>query len=222
MTQEERLELLAGVAGGVARIMGEDTEIVLYDLYKREVVFIANGHVTGRETGYRIDATVYQAIEGLVDEDGCLIGYGSQSAKGGNLRASHMIFRDDEGEPCAMLCFNQDISKYEAMMQYIGTMFGVRPINSGERVTEEAADAEIPIENYIQKVTQQAILRSIERMKPTDLNTKEGKLELLRRLKLQGVFNVRDVFPFVCDVLSVSQPTLYNYLREIRTEDETD
>jgi predicted transcriptional regulator YheO len=119
MTQEERLELLAGVAGGVARIMGEDTEIVLYDLYKREVVFIANGHVTGREAGYRIDATVYQAIEGLVDEDGCLIGYGSQSAKGGNLRASHMIFRDDEGEPCAMLCFNQDISKYEAMMQYI-------------------------------------------------------------------------------------------------------
>ena len=215
--------MLKTVAGGFARIMGEDTEVVLYDLYEREIVYIANGHVTGRSAGYRIDRTVYQAIVDQVDEDNCLIGYGSQTAKGNNLRASHMVFRDENGDPCAMLCVNQDVTRFAELAKYLGAVFGVTPINgsgASGKGTDAAEEVDIPVENYIQRMTQQAIFRSIERMKPTDINTKEGKMELLRRLKLQGIFNVKDVIPFLCDVLSISQPTLYNYLRELRGEDE--
>ena len=49
---------------------------------------------------------------------------------------------------------------------------------------------------------------------------KEGKMELIRRLRIQGVFDVKDAIPYVCKVISVSQATLYNYLRDLRNDDE--
>ena len=62
-------------------------------------------------------------------------------------------------------------------------------------------------------------MKSIESLKPIDLNSREGKMTLLRKLKMQGIFDVKDSVPYVCGILKVSQATLYNYLREIRNEE---
>ena len=37
--------------------------------------------------------------------------------------------------------------------------------------------------------------------------------------KFQGLFSVKEAVPFICRQLSISQATLYNYLREIRDEE---
>ena len=214
MTQEERLDMLKRVACGLAKVMGNDTEVVLHDLTRGEVAYIANGHVTGRAVGYKINPSVYKAVIKRIDADDHLIGYGSQSSSGKNLRASHFVFRDEAGEPCAMLCINEDTSKYEEMLRFLQSKIQLRPIADEDGGADEVFD-----ENYIQRMTQQAIIDSVERMKPTDINTKEGKMELLRRLHIKGVFNVKDAVPYVCSVLSVSQATLYNYLRDLRNEE---
>lgn len=44
MTQEERLDILAQVASGIAKVLGDDTEVVLHDLTKREIE-IGRAHV---------------------------------------------------------------------------------------------------------------------------------------------------------------------------------
>ena len=41
---------------------------------------------------------------------------------------------------------------------------------------------------------------------------------LLRRLEEKGVFDMRDAVPQVCELLQISQATLYNYQRELRGE----
>ena len=55
--------------------------------------------------------------------------------------------------------------------------------------------------------------------KPSTLGSKEIKLRILRKLDEKGVFLLKDSVPQVCELLDISQATLYNYLREIRSKD---
>ena len=43
-------------------------------------------------------------------------------------------------------------------------------------------------------------------------------LAVLARLEEKGVFDMRDAVPQVCELLQISQATLYNYQRELRGE----
>lgn len=213
MKQEELIRVVTGIAKGIAKLEGRDTEVAVHDLHEMQMVFIANGNITGREVGTRMDKSIYKMILRQADEDGHMIAYNSVSEKGKKLRSSHFIVRDEEGEPAVLVCINQDNSKLEEFRDCINYMIHVN--------TEE--DSITPPENgqnIIQHVAQNAIMNSIWKMTSGDLDTKEGKIALLKELKRQGIFDVRATTPYICNALSISQTTLYNYLREIKNEED--
>lgn len=215
MKQEELIRVVTGIAKGIAKLEGRDTEVAVHDLHEMQMVFIANGNITGREVGTRMDKSIYKMILRQADEDGHMIAYNSVSEKGKKLRSSHFIVRDEEGEPAVLVCINQDNSKLEELRDYINYMIHVN--------TEE--DEITPLENgqnIIQHVAQNAIMNSIWKMTSGDLDTKEGKIVLLKELKQQGIFDVRATTPYICNALSISQTTLYNYLREIKNEEDNE
>jgi D-arginine utilization repressor len=213
MTQDERLEILSSIAMGLSKIMGNDTEVAVHDLQKMELNYVANGYITDRKAGCPLEDGVTRSIEKLSDGDGHLVGYESRTTKGKKLRSSHMLFRDDNGECAAMLCINQDTTSINDVIQHLTNLIRINVQEDGEENLREDED-------YIQRMTQEVILRTAEMMNPMELTTKEGKMELLRRLKVKGVFDVKDAVPFICNVISVSQATLYNYLRDLRLEEE--
>lgn len=213
MTQDERLEILSSIAMGLSKVLGNDTEVAVHDLQGMKLSYVANGYITDRKAGCPLDEGVSRSIEKLSDGDGHLVGYESRTAKGKKLRSSHMLFRDESGKAAAMLCINQDTTSVSDVIQYLSNFIRINvPEGGTENLKEE--------EDYIQKMTQEVILKTAELMNPMELTTKEGKMELLRRLKVKGVFDVRDAVPFICNVISVSQATLYNYLRDLRNEEE--
>lgn len=212
MISEDIFQQLSATANLFSALMGADTEIALHDLKTRQLVYIVNGHITGREVGYKVDASVYDSIVGLSEKDDLVIGYRSHTPTGRKLRSSHLVIRDKDGEPAALMCVNQDISKWEEFRTLIDDMVNSTSISKQSVPAPED-------ENYIQKMTQQIIFNTIETAKPSALDTKEAKIEVLRKLETQGVFKVRDAAPIVCKILSISQATLYNYLRELRSQD---
>lgn len=216
MTQEERLDILAQVASGIAKVLGDDTEVVLHDLTKREIVFMHNSKITGRERNYRINPTVYDVISNLADGEGHLIGYASKSAQGKKLRASHFMFMDEDNNPAAMICINQDPSRIQEIISYLSESIKIRDVD--ETAVNDTSYS-LNDEDYIQNIMKDAIIKSVKQLDPGHINTKEGKLMLLRKFKFQGVFSVKEAVPFICETLSISQATLYNYLREIRDEE---
>ena len=209
MTQEERLDILAQVASGIAKVLGDDTEVVLHDLTKREIVFMHNSKITGRERNYRINPTVYDVISNLADGEGHLIGYASKSAQGKKLRASHFMFMDEDNNPAAMICINQDPSRIQEIISYLSESIKIRDVD--ETAVNDTSYS-LNDEDYIQNIMKDAIIKSVKQLDPGYINTKEGKLMLLRKFKFQGVFSVKEAVPFICE-------TLYNYLREIRDEE---
>ncbi|MBR0374680.1 MAG: PAS domain-containing protein [Mogibacterium sp.] len=209
MEQKELLEVLAKVAGGIAQTMGKDTEVAVHDLKRREMYSIANGHVTDRKPGAIIPEAVYEMIMGLADENDYMTGYSGVSSKGKNLRCSHIILRDDAGEPAAMMCINQDTSKLEDFRNFINSMIEVKDPNAGGTNRDESITA----------AAQKTIVNTLWKMNDTDRDSKEGKILIIKELRRQGVFDVKAMTPYICQSLQISQTTLYNYLREIRNEE---
>lgn len=214
MRHEEKMELLKSIVIGFGKIIGKETEIVLHDLYEGRILYIHNGYITGRDVTYIMNPSVKDTIVDMIDEDGCLIGYGSNTAKGHKIRASHLIIKDDDGNAEAMICVNQDVTNLDNVIAYLGEMVKMNSISGDDR-GEEYEDTG---ETYIQRVTKKAILDAIDKLKPTDINSREGKMSILSVLKAKGIFDVKDAVPYVCNILNVSQATLYNYLRELRSE----
>ncbi|MBM6829360.1 PAS domain-containing protein [Anaerotignum lactatifermentans] len=209
MPTTDLMEMLKGLASGLAALLGSHTEVALHDLRLHQIVFIEHSYITGRDVGYNGDELMYHSILELAKDSDQLIGYKSSSPSGKALRSSHFIFRDEEGTPCALLCVNQDISFPLEILAFLQEQFSFHSIQED--------DAPSPSDgNYIQKTMRQVILNSIEKLKPLSLDSKEGKLEVIRMLEYQGVFSVKDSVPQVCEMLSISQATLYNYLRELR------
>ncbi len=212
--QQDRLEIIKKTVAGFSRVMGEQTEIALHDLEKKELYYIVNGHVTGRKAGYKMNPSVYDTVLSLMDDDDCVIGYASHGPSGNSLRASHILFRDEMGKPYALICINQDTSKWEELRDCIDSMIRCHSLS-------EKAEAALPTEeNYIQNLTRQVIVDTVESSKPSVLDTKQEKMRILHQLDLKGVFAVKDAVPIVCKILSISQATLYNYLRELRHSED--
>jgi len=215
MTQTERLELLKLTVDSLAAVYGNDTEIALHDLTTQKLVHIVNGNITGRAIGYNVSTTVYRTIISMIGSDNVLVGYSTHSPKGKKLRASHILYRDEKKIPVALICINQDVSKLEELRDYLDSQVRSTQVSEQKDVETDTID-----ENYIQKITQKIIMETIEKSKPSSLEEKETKLDILRELEAKGVFAVKDAVPAICKTLSISQATLYNYLREIRSQSQ--
>ena len=107
-----------------------------------------------------------------------------------------------------MLCVNQDISAYVNLQQMLDAFIGDRP-----------AVAQVqPEQDTLDDVVMKMILGEIARLKPADIDSKEAKLRLIKRLNDKGIFGSRGAVGTVCELLHIAQPTLYKYLQEIKEE----
>ena len=201
----EREKLLIKFCDFLTHVMGPETEVVLHD---REgfIIWIAQGHITGREVGQQdlLPAMEMVARQRAMEGFDYTTGYKSFSRKGTPLRSSSLFFRDEDGRLDYVLCVNQDISAYVNLQQMLDAFIGDRPTVA--RVQQDTLD----------DVVMKMILGEIARMKPADIDSKEAKLRLIKRLNDKGIFGARGAVGTVCELLHIAQPTLYKYLQEIK------
>lgn len=205
----EQEKLLIKFCDFLTHVMGPQTEIVLHDR-AGTIIWIAQGHITGREVGQQelLPAMELVAKQRAAEGFDYTTGYKSFSRKGTPLRSSSLFFRDEAGTLAYTLCVNQDISAYVDLQQMLDAFIGDRP-----------AVAQVqPEQDTLDDVVMKMILGEIARMKPSDIDSKEAKLRLIRRLNEKGIFGARGAVGTVCELLHIAQPTLYKYLQESKEE----
>lgn len=204
--------MLENVAYLISRLLGSTAEVVIHDMKSGEIVWIANGELTGRKTGKTNERLAIRFVaeqSRQVDEHNCIIGYLSNNKGTRPLRSSNLFVRDNTGELRYALCVNQDISQFQAMQSFLDNFVGTdvkeAPAGLGNQTMEELATS--------------IMLEEMARVTPYIKESREEKLDILRRLDDKHVFEVRKVVPKVAEMLHISQATLYNYLRELRKEE---
>lgn len=203
---EDFLQALKIVGTLICNMFGKDCEVAISNLDSEEkrVVWIQNGHVSGRQVGSPISENE-EAIERMKSQTkGLYMNYKKSLGLGKKeIKSSTAIFLVN-GRTFSF-CVNYDCSLEKEVLYRLQSFTSMLPnqLDEGEFI-----DAN---EDIIRKLTEdELVLLST----PASKLSRKQRVEIVKTLEKKGVFNRRNSVPIVAEVLEVSRYTIYNDLKE--------
>ena len=201
------LEEVKKVTGALGKMFAPFCEVVLHDLRSPDKASIAiENNLSGRKIG---DATTAAALRRVFDKQApdVIQNYSSRLPNGKKVKSTSTGIRNEAGEYIALLCLNFDtsfLSEFNTQLaQFIATSVQGLPVS--EQLQVLTAD------------DLQAIVEEMARQKhttPAGLSPTE-KRDVVRELHRKGLFRLRNAIGVVAQMLQVTRPTIYNYMKEI-------
>lgn len=204
--EREQLNMLQQVAGGIAGQFGSGCEVVIHDLEQdpdHSIVYIANGHISGRKVGDGASHVVVEQLRSNDPEPKDHLCYLMKTPDGKTLKSSTIYIRDGRGKVSAILAINYDISKLmmaEAVLsEFLST--GSSPQAEPEKI--------VNINDMLDDLIQQSVALV---GKPVALMNKDDKAKAIRFLNQNGAFQVMKSGDKVAKYFGISKYTLYSYI----------
>lgn len=198
--------LLQQVAEGIAAQFGSDCEVVIHDLNKdpdHSIVFIVNGHVSGRKVG---DGASHVVMEQLQSNDQTTkdhLCYLMKTPNGKILKSSTVYIRNNRGRVSAILAINYDISRLMMVES------AVRDLISTPEPQPTEPERIVNINDLLEDLIQQSVALV---GKPVALMNKEDKVKAIQFLNQNGAFLVTKSGDKVAKYVGISKYTLYSYI----------
>ena len=195
------------IADIIAGTFGKECEVAVHDLEQpdKSVVYVVNGHVTGRKEGQSFDHLIKNVLLNYKFRDDRVINYSFESADGKKIRSSSALIRNGENDVIGMLCINHDVTRYEFMKESLEAFLGA---SEEDKVVEE------PDQNVLE-IIDDLILKIIGNAAIKDLPRKR-LVELVKFMDDKGIFLVKGAIDKVADLMGVSKVTIYSYLDEAK------
>lgn len=192
----------------LAHLLSNDCEIVLHKVEKDVSMIeeIINPVITGRKKGDFTDVLGLYHSEEHAHEDFSHTRYYT-SKSGETVKANTFFIKNADEQLIGMMCVNMNVAALvDAHNWIVSFMEGYVPKVETEVQTSDT------IEDYTFNTIDQVILDS--KIEPSRMSVDE-KIEILRVLDSKGVFRVKGTMNYISKQLSISEPTLYRYLKEI-------
>lgn len=203
-----KLKSYIPVADMIARTWGAECEVVLHDVADPEhsVVYVVNGHVTGREIGQSFEHFAKSAMEqGDTNED--FVANDFFRKKGKLIRTSSAMIRDDEGKLIGALCINIDMTKMLQQAEYIQSFLP----QVKEKPTVKKDVSPDRVEDMVFSLIDN-ILADCE----TSALSREERIAKIHFMDTRGIFQLKGSIEQVAERLGVNKVTVYSYLDEVR------
>ena len=205
-TENSKLELLRQVAAGVAAQFGSNCEVAIHDLSRdpdRSIVFIANGHVSGRKVGDGASNVVMEQLRTQDPEPKDHLCYLTKTPDGKILKSSTVYIRDRKGKVSAILAINYDISRLILMEEALRDL-----VSTGEEVPSEP-ERITNVSDLLDELIQQSVALV---GKPAAVMNKEDKVKAIQFLSQNGAFLITKSGDKVAKYFGISKYTLYSYI----------
>lgn len=200
------------LADMIADSFGKKCEVIIHDLStpQSSVVYVVNGHITGREVGQSFDHLVKQVLLSKNFKDDYNANYTFKTEKGKKIKSSTSLIRDENEQVIGAFCINFEIEELLKMKKFLNEFF-----QEGEPVDNVENGIQIePFDNVIQ-VIDNIIDKTIG---DTDLNDlkKKDSIRMLTFMYNKGIFLAKGSVDKVAEKLGISRVTVYSYLDEIK------
>ena len=201
---------LIQIADGIAEQFGADCEVIIHDLQSENleetIVYIKNGHVTGRKTGDGPSRVVLRSIEALERGEALteMRGYQTRTADGRHLKSTTMYIKDEYDEYRYILGINFDITAL------VGARKSLQNLETSAPFSDETdGDINLNVNDLLD-----SLIRQSEAMigKPPAQMTKEEKIRAIRFLDDAGAFLITRSGDKVSEYYGISKFTLYSYI----------
>ncbi|MFA5006912.1 MAG: PAS domain-containing protein [Candidatus Izemoplasmatales bacterium] len=202
------------VADFIAQINGPTCEAIVHDLsdLQHSIVYIVNGHLSGRAVGGSITKYAFDLIMKNEDKSrDAFINYtGTNERTGKILRSSTLFIRNERRETVGLLCVNVDVTDLMRLRESLDGLIMVQATAAAEPERFDVSADEI-----VDDILRGALPESgpdYARSSPAD------KKDLVARLAGKGVFKFKGSIGRVATLLGISPQTLYRYLKELETK----
>ena len=210
MTEDSSLEMLVSTAHGIARQFGKDCEVCIHDLSVKDlehtIIFIINGHVSGRKIGDGASKVVLETLEAIEKGDIIVdhLGYRTTTQDGRILKSSTVFLKDSTGKYRWVLGINYDVT---ALMTVDAALQSITTVESHD----SHGDGQIPLN--VNDLLDNLINQSVKRIgKPPALMNKEEKIQAIQFLRDAGAFLITKSGDKVSNFYGISKFTLYSYI----------
>ena len=202
-----KLELLKQMASAIAAQFGSNCEVVIHDLTahhpEHSIVYIENGHVTGRKLGDGASHVVMEQLREADAQPEDHLGYLTKTPDGKILKSSTVYIRNSRGGVVAIFSINYDVSGLMMIQYTIGELLSTRD--------KEQTEPERIIN--VNAVLDELIDQSVAMVgKPVALMNKEDKVRAIQFLNQSGAFLVTKSGDKVAKYFGISKYTLYSYI----------
>ncbi len=178
----------------LAEMFEPHLEVAVHDLRYPEhsIIAIFNGHITGRNIGEGTSDLGYEKVSGKVPDK--VVNYKNESPDGKPLKSSSLTIRNNKGN----------------IIGSLGLNYNENTITHGKEAffygnTKE--DIHIAINHY--KISNGLTNKVLSR---------KDKQDVIRFLINGGHLNKRGAVAIIGEALSVTRPTVYKYINEIKTK----
>ena len=203
----EQLDILKQIAKGIALQFGSDCETVIHDLYSNDpeqsIVYIENGHVSGRKIGDGPSSVVLEALRSDSDQLSDHLAYLTKTSDGKYLKSSTVFIRDEKNQIRYILGINYDITRLSMVNDAVQNLIA----------TSQPASAAAPIPQNVNELLDELLTESEKLVgKPAALMSKTEKIEAIQFLNNAGAFLITKSGDKVSKYFGISKYTLYSYI----------
>ena len=212
----------------LGKTLGSNHEVILHIIEDGEshIGAIENNHISGRTLDSPLTGFALELMKKSKDMDTNFVtNYKARNKVGKEINGSTFLIKDEKGTLEGMLCINIDNSAYKKLSDEILQLANLStsspfspdlPDDSFASISEgEDGMVEI-LSNSIQEIIYETIDPKIIDGKYT-LST-EAKIEMVEKLEKKGIFQLKGAVNQVAEVLNVSEPTIYRYLKMVTSK----
>ncbi len=212
LTDNEILSHYVKMGEILSEMFKPQLEVIVHDLRYPEhsIIAIFNNHITGRKVGEGTSDIGYKKLKGEMPDQ--VVNYKNESPDGKQLKSSSLTIRNSEKIIIGSLGLNYDISVFNQFSDVLSFMTGTNenPVTHESEAffygnTKE--DIQIAINHY----------RVSHGLTNTVLSRRD-KYSVIKFLIKGGHLNKRGAVAIIGEALSVTRPTVYKYIKEIKGE----
>ena len=205
----EILEHYIKVGEVIAEMFAPNLEVIIHDLQTPEhsIIAIFNNHITGRKIGDGTSDIGYKKLEDELPDK--IVNYNNQSPSGSDLKSSSLTIRNSDGEIIGSMGLNFDLSSFVNIKEFL------------EMFTETFTLDNLPKREEffmwsVKDEIQQALNKYIAShdLQGKVLNRKD-KLNVVGYMKKEGHTNKKGAISILSEMLAITRPTLYKYIKEV-------
>jgi predicted transcriptional regulator YheO len=217
------LKNLIPVAKAIAKTFGKNCEVLLHDIsdIEHSVVSIENGHVTGRKPGAPLtDLGLYFLNSDFFNDTDFIANYQTESKDGKKLKSTSIFIRNKNREIIGFLCINFNMEPLMNVSREIDEFCHLKN-NIKENIAFLREEKEETFSDSLDELMERCFSKAQQKIgKDINKMQKDEKIEMVRYLQKHGIFLVKDAIDRIAEKLNVSRFTIYNYLAEIKPENE--
>ena len=193
----------------VAEMFSPYLEVIVHDLTNpnQSIIAIFNSHITGRKIGDGTSDIGYKKLSNELPDK--IVNYSNKSPSGVELKSSSLTIRNDDNKIIGSMGFNFDLSHFVNIREFIDLF-------SKSVEMKELPKKEEFFMWSIKTEIQQALNKYLMMNKlQSKILTREDKLKVISYMKNKGYVSKKGAKTIISELLAISRPTLYKYLKEI-------